>query len=241
MLGIQILIDKYTTTEVDESTYDGYSSQDTRDERIFNFTQKDFTIDNIVKNGNDQDTTYEVVGEPKPYSLPNSLDTAMNRGANNMENTALSTIDMWDNVISFPKYYDVNAYKYPYMPRDYPSSVYSPIGVLNFNSRMPYSSNLYGICTEIPDNHVAEHKIEALAELHDLEYSRGMLFTIFPTMSYIPMIIMENDGFKRINYENRVMLDQIASFTEDQLDSFPYGYCKSDRTLHGSMINNTPE
>ena len=104
MLGIQILVDKYTTTEImiDDGLYEGYSSYDMRDERIFNFTQKDFTIDNIVKNGNDQDITYEVVGDPKPYVLPNSLDTAMNRGANNMENAALSTISAWSNMITSP-------------------------------------------------------------------------------------------------------------------------------------------
>ncbi len=105
MLGTHILVDKYTPTEVDvDNDSNWYSSSDMRDERIFNFTQKDFTIDNIVKNGNDQDIIYEVVGEPKPYVLPNSLDTAMNRGANNMENAALSTISAWRNVISFPTY-----------------------------------------------------------------------------------------------------------------------------------------
>ena len=238
LLGIHILVDKYTTTEVNiEEKPDLYSSSDMRDERIFNFTQKDFTIDNIVKNGNDQDIIYEVVGEPKPYVLPNSLDTAMNRGANNMENAALSTISAWSNMITSPSYYDSDDYKYPYIPRNDTSNVYSPVGVLNFYEGRPYSSNLYGICTEIPNNHVTEHKIESLAELHDLEYSRGMLFIIFPVTSYIPLKIAENGKFKCINYENRVKLDQTSSFTEEQLDLFPYGYCKSDRTLQGSMIN----
>ena len=154
-----------------------------------------------------------------------------------MENAALSLINAWGNNIAFPSYYDSDDYKYPYIPCNDPSNVYSPVGVLNFYEGRPYSSNLYGICTEIPNNHVTEHKIESLAELHDLEYSRGMLFTIFPVTSYIPLKIAENGKFKHINYENRVKLDQTSSFTEEQLDLFPYGYCKSDRTLHGSMIN----
>ena len=238
MLGTHILIDKYTPTEVDvDNNNNWYSSSDMRDERIFNFTQKDFIIDNIVKNGNDQDIIYEVVGEPKPYVLPNSLDTAMNRGANNMENAALSTISAWSNMITSPSYYDSDDYKYPYIPRNDPSNVYSPVGVLNFYEGRPYSSNLYGICTEIPDRHVIEHKVESLAELHDLEYSRGMLFAIFPITSYMPLTIAENGKFKWINYENRVKLDLISAFTEEQFNMFPYGYCKSDRTLQGSMIN----
>lgn len=238
MLGIQILVDKYITTEVDENaSYGLYSSSDMRDERIFNFTQKDFTIDNIVKNGNDQDIIYEVVGEPKSYALPNSLDTAMNRVANNMENAALSTISAWGNDIAFPSYYDSDKYIYPYIPRDDPSHIYSPIGVLKYDWNRPYSSNLYGICTEIPDRHVTEHNVESLAELHDLEYSRGMLFAIFPTTSHMPLTIAENGKFKWINYENRVKLDLISAVTEEQLNMFPYGYCKSDRTLQGSMIN----
>lgn len=239
MLGIQILVDKYTTTEImiDDGLYEGYSSSDMRDERIFNFTQKDFTIDNIVKNGNDQDIIYEVVGEPKPYVLPNSLDTAMNRGANNMENAALSLINAWRNDIAFPSYYGSDIYIYPYIVRDDPSHIYSPAGVLNYDWHRPYPSNLYGICTEIPDSHVTEHKVESLAELHDLEYSRGMLFAIFPTTSRIPMTIRENGGFKWINYENRVKLDLTSAFTEEQLDMFTYGYCKSDRTLQGGVIN----
>lgn len=240
MLGKQILVDKYTPTEVNvDDNHSWYSSSDNRDERIFNFTQKDFTIDNIVKNGNDQDIIYEVVGEPKPYVLPNSLDTAMNRGANNMENVALSTISAWGNDISFPSYYDSDIYICPYIGRDDPSHIYSPVGVLNYYEwHKPYSSNLYGICTEIPDNHAAEHKVESLAELHDLEYSRGMLFAIFPTTSRIPLTIGENGGFKWINYENRVKLDLTTSFTEEDLDMFPYGYCKSDRTLEGTMIHD---
>lgn len=238
MLGTQILVDKYTPIKVDIAENNNwYSPYDMRDERIFNFTQKDFTIDNIVKNGNDQDIIYEVVGEPKPYVLPNSLDTAMNRGANNMENAALSLINAWRNDIAFPSYYDSDRYIYPYIVRDDPSYIYSPAGVLNYDGHKPYSSNLYGICTEIPDNHVTEHKIESLAELHDLEYSRGMLFAIFPTTSHIPLHIAENGGFKWINYENRVKLDLTSAFTEEQLDMFPYGYCKSDRTLQGGVIN----
>ena len=232
------MVDKYATTDVNtEDKPDLYSSSDMRDERIFNFTQKDFTIDNIVKNGNDQDITYEVVGDPKPYVLPNSLDTAMNRGANNMENAALSTISARGNDIAFPSYYDSDKYIYPYIPRDDPSHIYSPIGVLKYDWNRPYSSNLYGICTEIPDRHVTEHKVESLAELHDLEYSRGMLFAIFPITSHMPLTIAENGKFKWINYENRVKLDLISAFTEEQLNMFPYGYCKSDRTLQGSMIN----
>ena len=55
------------------------------------------------------------------------------------------------------------------------------------------------------------------------------------------MIIMENDGFKRINYENRVNLDLTSSFDDDELGTFPYGYCKSDRTLQGHIIDFMPE